>query len=186
MIHTPQRSKPVGEGDAHVMAHLGRVRMKFGQADIGVEAVHRLHQIEGGAEYVIRGAGANEARVGNIRAGERREHPGLSPHGGAPVHIRMARRSSQHEMAVAATEAQEDVLRAAGQGHRIDDRTGFETTGIQPAGKPIEIDKLPPAIGAHPPALLRQSYEARRTGLCIMIERFEFGAILFHRAFARR
>ena len=64
MIHTPQRSKPVGEGDAHVMADLGRVRMKCGQADIGVEAVHRLHEIEGGAEYVIRGADANEARVG--------------------------------------------------------------------------------------------------------------------------
>ena len=185
MIHTPQRSKPVGEGDAHVMAHLGRVRMKCGQADIGVEAVHRLHEIEGGAEYVIRGAGANEARVGNIRAGERREHPGLSPHGGAPVHIRMARRSSQHEMAVAATEAQEDVLRTAGQGRRIDDRTGFETAGIHPAGKPIEIDKLLPAVGAHPRALLQQSCEARHPGLCIMIERFEFGAILFHRAFTR-
>ena len=60
-------------------------------------------------------------------------------------------------MAVAAAETHEDVLRPAGQGRRIDNRTGFETAGVHPAAKPIEVDQLPPAIGAHPPALLWRS-----------------------------
>jgi hypothetical protein len=62
----------------------------------------------------------------------------------------MAWRPTQDEMTAAATEAQENVLRAASQRHRIEDRTRFETAIVHPVAKSNEIDEMLPAIAAHP------------------------------------
>jgi hypothetical protein len=75
----------------------------------------------------------------------------------------MARRPAENELAVAAMEAQKDVLCPAGQSGWIYDRTGFETASVHPSAKAIEIDQTLPAIAAHLPALLQPSSARRGT-----------------------
>ena len=85
----------------------------------------------------------------HLRVAQRAEHAGFAAHRLRAVDDRMGGRAPEHELARAAPEPQQDVLRAAGEGRRVLDLAGFEPLAAHPVRQAREIDQRPPIAVAH-------------------------------------
>jgi hypothetical protein len=113
VVDCGQRDDGIGHRQAHRVLPTGVVFERRRQAEGGVEAVDRLHQVERRSHHLGVGLGSDEAGMRHIAAGQRRQHTCFASHRLVAVGPLVHRRPAQHEGAAAAREPQQHVLRAA-------------------------------------------------------------------------
>ena len=115
--------------------------MRLGKFEGGIEAVDRLHQIEGRAERLSLVTRRDQRRVRNISARERRENARFPTHCFVAVLAFVGRGTAEHEVPAAASEPQQDVLGSARDRFDIEKRTRLEPARVHPAGERAEVNE---------------------------------------------
>ena len=142
VVQRAQLRDALDHGQAHAMANSLRSGMQGRQAGGRVEAVDRLHQVEGRAENRLVATGRDQRRVGHITIGDGRQHPRLAAHGLVGIGPQMRRRTTQDIAATRPRKPQQDVLRSTGQPDGVLDGAGAQPDAVHPAGQRRQVHSL--------------------------------------------
>jgi hypothetical protein len=149
-VHPSEGGDAVGHRQSHGVLHRRVRAVRLREPERRVEAVDRLHQVEGCTQQLDVGAGGDEGRVGHVRPRQGREHPRLTAHRLVAVGPLVGRRPAEHEGPGAPTEAQQHVLGAAGDALDVPDRRArLEAPVVHPPGQHVEVDGAGLRPGAH-------------------------------------
>ena len=141
MIERAQCGDAVDQGQAHGVAHRGRTGMGHGQLADRIEAIDRLHQVEGDAQHAFVAAIGDQRGMGHIRAGDGAQKPRLTPHGFIAVGAGVRRRATEDIVAAVAGQAQQDILRPPGKRRHVVDRTGAKPLIRHPRRQRLDVDR---------------------------------------------
>ncbi len=142
IVDRAQSGDRLDHRQADTVAHCGVAGVERGQPLRRIEALDRLHQVEGGAQHILFRAGRHQPRVRHRGAVQRREHARLAAHRVVRIGARRQRRAAEDIGRIAAPKAQQDVLRAAGEQLCICDSACAHASAIHPALQRGGVDSL--------------------------------------------
>ena len=135
MVDRTQTRSGIGHRQPHAVTHAGVAGMQSRQPGPGVEAVHRLHQIEHRvAEHVGVVAHLDQCGVRYVGSGQSAQHAGLAQDHRVADRAQVARSATKHVLASRPGEPQHDVLGSAGDLSDALDRTLTQTLLRHPGG----------------------------------------------------
>ncbi|MNE17386.1 hypothetical protein D3C80_1103630 [compost metagenome] len=116
---------------------------------IGIEALHRLHQVETCPQNALVGTIANQSGMGHSGTGQRLEQTCFAGNGFAADFAQFRRRPTQHKVTLPPAKVQQQILRASRQAPGRLDGSAFQAHRVHPLRQTLKVYQwLPVAHGS--------------------------------------